>query len=152
MRESLDTRTNFAALWSPLESIRKAGVHEPFTKDLKSRLDLTYDPEQRYLPNKKNLEMLNAIVREVLRKRDEVTSLAKAGLTSSPENEAERVAHNVNRMLRRFGAITYPNIAALLNEHQLIEYVKTCLIATFSRKMTRQHIATFIQKKLLSYL
>lgn len=152
MRESLDTRTNFAALWSPLESIRKAGVHEAFTKDLKSRLDLKYDPEQRYIPNKKNLEIMNAIVREVLRKRDEVTSLSKAGLPASPENEAERVAYNVNRMMRRFGAITYPNIAALLYEHQLVEYVKTCLIATFSKKMTRLQIATFIQKKLLPHL
>ena len=152
MRESLDNRTNFAALWSPLESIRKAGVHEAFTNDLKTRLDLTYDPEQRYLPNKKNLDIMYAIVREILRKRDDAASLTKAGLTASPENEPERVAFNVNKMLKRFGTLAYPHVAALLYEHQLVEYVKTCLVATFSKKMSRQHIATFIKNKLLPHL
>jgi len=93
-----------------------------------------------------------AIVREILRKRDNVASLTKAGLTASPENEPERVAFNVNKMLKRFGTLAYPHVAALLYEHQLVEYVKTCLVATFSKKMSRQHIATFIKNKLLPHL
>ena len=141
MRESLDTRTNFAALWSPLESIRKAGVHEHFTKDLKSRLDLTYDPEHRYLPDKKNLEILYTIVREVLR--------ANNSRTQSKENEAERVSSTVNKILSRFGHVAYPKVAALLYDYQLIDYVKSCLVTTFSKKMTRVQMVAYIQKRLI---
>ena len=155
MRELVESRINFAALWSPNKDVANAGVHQPTPFDLKTRLGLTFEPDLRYLPDKRNLDILYTIVKDQVLVNDEKgrNNVWTPGETGrQKEYERERVDANVKKILLAFGRMTQPRIAAHMNDNELVEYVKECLVKTFSSAMTRMQMTVFVYSKLLIYL